>query len=271
MPPIIAHPPVHALRRAIRAWGLAWRRLAARAGSACPACGGAARGGRLCEPCVEDVLEGVLDPDGLRCQRCALRLSCAALPRDLPAGAVLCVDCLLHPPAFARTVAAFDYEPPFDGLVQRYKGEHRYVMAGALAHLLYCAWLAADVEGPPVQALVPVPASRSSLRRRGFNTAAELAAALGAQANVPVLRTALHRRREDGRRQASLGRRQREAAVQGLYACRRPLPPLHVGLVDDVMTTGSTVDAAARALLGAGAARVTVLVAARTPALPSRD
>lgn len=271
MPPIIAHPPAGALRTALRAWGLAWRRLSARAGSACPACGGAARGGRLCEPCAEDVLNDVLDPEVLRCARCALRLSGAALPRDLPAGVILCVDCLLHPPAFAQAVAAFDYEPPFDTLIQRYKGEHRYVMAGALAHLLYCAWRAADGGASTVQALVPIPASRASLRRRGFNPAGELAAALGAQAQVPVLRTALHRRREDGRRQASLGRRERESAVQGLYVCRRPLAGLHVGLVDDVMTTGSTADAAARALLQAGAVRVTVLAAARTPAVPSRD
>lgn len=271
MPPIIAHPLADTLRNALRAWGLVWRRLAARTGSACPACGGTARGGRLCEACAEDVLNGVLDPDVLRCARCALRLSAATLPRDLPAGVCLCVDCLLHPPAFAQAVAAFDYEPPFDNLIQRYKGEHRYVMAGALAHLLYCAWMAEDGDAPAVQALVPIPASRASLRRRGFNPASELAAALGAQARLPVLRTALSRRREDGRRQASLGRRQRESAVQGLYACRRSLSGLHVGLVDDVMTTGSTVDAAARALLQAGAVRVTVLVAARTPAAPSRD
>lgn len=258
MPDIIAHPLAWPLR--------AFRALAARAGSACPACAGAARGGRLCPPCVADVLK---PPHGgaPRCLRCALRLAPALMPGGLGADAPLCADCLLHPPAFARTIAAFDYEPPFDILIQQFKGQHRHAMAGALADLLYQAWLErGDTMEPPLHAVIPIPASRASLRRRGFNPAGELAATLAARAALPVWRAALHRQREDGRRQASLGRRQREAAVQGLYRCTRPVPGLHVALVDDVMTTGSTVDAAARALLQAGAARVTVLVAARTPA-----
>jgi len=279
---IIAHSPAGALRTALHAGLRAGHALVAGLGSGCPACGGAARGGRLCPPCVDDVLGGALP----RCARCALRLSTAMAPRAaspaepcvdarsrlagaqptacaLPAP--LCLDCRLHPPAFAQAVAAFDYESPFDSLIHRFKGEHRFALAGALAHLVCEAWRKAELAGPPVALLVPIPASRASLRRRGFNAAGELAAALGAQANVPVWRTALRRCREDGRRQASLARRQRETAVHGLYTCPRPMPAVHVGLVDDVMTTGSTVDAAARALLQAGAARVTVFVAARTP------
>jgi len=261
---IIAHPRRGLLHLA----GRAWRALAARAGSPCPACGGAARGGALCEPCAAEARAPMHQLP--RCRRCALRLDVAhawLAGRNLPgARPAECVDCRLHPPAFAQAVAAFDYVEPYDALILRFKSQRRHVLAGTLAQLLHQALReSAPLAGGPLHALVPIPASRASLRRRGFNPAGELAAALAGRLQTRLLRTALRRRREDGARQAALGRRARQAAAHELYRCVRPLAGLHVGLVDDVMTTGSTADAAARALLAAGAARVTVLVAARTP------
>src|SRR5690606_11650177 len=117
---------------------------------------------------------------------------------------------------------------------------------------------------PAGTVLVPIPGSGASLRRRGFNPAAELAAGLGGCLQLPVRRAVLRRLRE-GQRQAFSGRLARRVATQGLFDCAALAPGTAVGLVDDVMTTGSTVNAAARALLQAGATEVTVLVAARTP------
>ncbi|WP_236844518.1 ComF family protein [Bordetella sp. 15P40C-2] len=174
-------------------------------------------------------------------------------------------------PNFERVIAAFDYEAPFDSLIARYKTEHRFGLSTTLAHLLAQAVARAGGLSPrqgPISAsatvLVPIPSSAASLRRRGFNPAGELATSLGAELHLPVRRDVLRRRRE-GPRQAYSGRAARHLAAQGLFETVGRLDGWSVGLVDDVMTTGATVNAASAALLSAGAARVVVLVAARTP------
>jgi ComF family protein len=248
------------------------RGLLAGIGSNCPACEGAARGGMLCAACAQIALKQSM---ARRCTRCALRLGATQAGRH----GGLCVDCALHPPAFARTVAAFDYADPFDRLIGGYKGARRHVLASALAQALDQAVRAAgsagqieaagiaglDIGRPSIDAVVPVPAGRASLRQRGFNPAGELARSVSRRMALRLLRDALRRRHESGTRQASLARAEREAAALDAYVCTRRLDGLRIALVDDVMTTGSTADAAARALLAAGAASVTVWVAARTP------
>ncbi len=230
------------------------RWLLARVPCDCPLCGARVGGARLCEGCEVDLAAASQAPREPRCPRCAVRLS-----PDAP----YCASCLARPPAFARTVAAFDYEAPADTLIRQIKTQLRLSAAPVLARLLaHAVW-----SEPLPQArllLVPVPASRASLRRRGLNPAAEIARSLAALLDWPLLRGALRRRRETPR-QTTLGRRARQQGAQGVFHCRADLSGRHVGLVDDVMTTASTADAAARALLAAGAASVTVLVAARTP------
>jgi len=230
------------------------RRMLAGLASDCPLCGGLAAGGLLCPGCAADIARTMHDGSP-RCGRCALRLG---------PGGRQCPDCALTVPAFARTIAAFDYEPPFDSLIGRYKTERRYGLATALAQLLAEATARQAVLLPPAALLVPIPSSQASLRRRGFNPAAELAAGLAARLQLPIRRGLLQRLRE-GPRQAAGNRQARRRGAQGLFHCGQPLSGRPVGLVDDVMTTGSTVDAAARALLQAGASEVIVLVAARTP------
>jgi len=247
MPLIIAHSRVlFPLRTAVR-------RLLSALPSDCPLCGGAAAGGLLCAGCAADITHS-MRAAGPRCARCALRL---------PAGMRRCPDCARLAPAYERVIAAFDYEPPYDSLIGRYKAERRYGLSTALAQLL--AQATARAGGLPAGTLlVPIPSSAASLRRRGFNPAAELAAGLAARLRLPVRRGMLRRVRE-GPRQAAGNRQARRQGARGLFHCAQPLAGCQVGLVDDVMTTGSTVDAATRALLRAGAATVTVLVAARTP------
>ncbi|MBO1112302.1 double zinc ribbon domain-containing protein [Bordetella petrii] len=254
MPPIIAHSllsfPLHAARR-----------LLAGLPSDCPLCGETAAGGRLCPGCAGDIAHSMRGGSP-RCARCALRLDAQARHH--------CPDCARAAPAFARAIAAFDYEPPYDSLIGRYKGERRYGLATALAQLLADAVARQAVPLHRDTVLVPIPSSQASLRRRGFNPAAELAASLAGQLRLPLRRGALRRLRE-GPRQAAGNRRARRQGAHGLFHCGQPWHGRPVGLVDDVMTTGSTVDAAARALLRAGAADVTVLVAARTPIRDRED
>ncbi|WP_233161532.1 MULTISPECIES: ComF family protein [unclassified Achromobacter] len=187
-----------------------------------------------------------------------------------------CPDCERCPPVYRRVVAGCDYEAPADLLITRLKGEHRYAMAGPLAGLILDA-LAGPGPGPSSSAtgaapawpdgavLVPVPAARASLRRRGFNPAGEIARELARATGLP-LHPAWLRRVAEGPRQASLDRAARLGVAASTYACPFRLPPRPVLLVDDVMTTGATLNAAATALLAAGASDVTGLVAMRAPA-----
>ncbi|WP_454692250.1 ComF family protein [Achromobacter aloeverae] len=233
-----------------------WRAWLAGIASDCPMCEGRARGGGLCEGCRADA-RATLHPSQRRCDRCALRLGWA-----MPA----CPDCARCPPAYERVVAGGDYEAPADLLITRLKGERRFAMAGPLAALILDALAQPGAPARPAEAvLVPVPAARASLRRRGFNPAAEIARALARATGLPV-RSSWLRRVAEGPRQASLDRAARLGGAVAAYACPVRLPPRPVLLVDDVMTTGATLDAAARALRAAGASTVLGLVAMRAPA-----
>jgi ComF family protein len=124
----------------------------------------------------------------------------------------------------------------------------------------------AQVAAPPV--VVPVPLHWTRRWRRGYNPAALLASGVARELALPFAPNALVRRRR-GRRQVGLGRRERLAALSGVFAARRfgaaSLRGLPVLLVDDVVTTGATLEACASALRKAGATRVTALAIARTP------
>ena len=221
--------------------------------SDCPLCGLAARGGNLCVDCARDLAGSVQDAPG-RCSRCWLAL---------PLAQMACPDCAVASPAFCCALAAFDYAPPADGLVLALKNGMRLGRAGLLGRLLADAVQQAEIL-PPVQALVPIPASRASLRRRGFNPAAEIARVLGRELSLPVRPQWLARTRESDK-QSRLGRSARRRGAEGLYVCNQPLPAQWVAVVDDVMTTGSTLNSAAQALLAAGAAGGVALAVARTP------
>ena len=112
--------------------------------------------------------------------------------------------------------------------------------------------------------LVPMPITRSRLRERGFNQAAEIARVASRSLRIPCAVRALERTR-DAPPQSRLGRRPRLANLRGAFRCRARLHGRHVALVDDVITTGATAHAASQALRRAGAAHVDVWVIARTP------
>lgn len=180
-----------------------------------------------------------------------------------------CVRCTeAGPGRLHRCLARVDYAYPWSALVARLKRDPAWA-----THL---AELMTDVPGLPellqeTDLIVPIPLSPDKLRERGYNQAWELARALrrllpGTAEAVPDL---LLRPRQAAV-QHELARAQRFANTAQAYAVApRRLPRLRqrrVLLVDDVMTTGATLQAAAAALLQAGAAQVSALVFARTPA-----
>ena len=183
-----------------------------------------------------------------------------------------CGACLADPPPFERTVCAFEYGFPWQGLIGRFKFEGAVDLARPLAERLTAAVRAAGIDRP--DCVVPVPLSHSRLAERGFNQAWELARRVARALRVPSLPNALLRA-IDTPHQAGLERRARLSNLHGAFTAAAPhrhkLAGRHVALVDDVMTTGATVAAAAAALRRAGVARVQVWVLARTPAPSTAD
>ena len=164
-----------------------------------------------------------------------------------------------HPPV-DRTVCALAYAPPVDHLIGRLKfnGDLRVVPALAGVLIRAVAGVAA------ADRLVPVPITPARLRERGFNQALEIARAVSRNSGVRLAWT-VHRRRGAERPQSSLtDAAARRANVAGAFEARGAMDG-HVVIIDDVVTTGATVNALARCLKTAGARRVDVWAIARTP------
>jgi ComF family protein len=219
----------------------------------CVLCGRTVTGISLCEDCRSD-----LPWTGGHCRQCGL---------PLPHGAdSICGRCVRKPPPYARTLSPLEYSFPVDRLVQAFKFRRQHAAGRVLSRLL-CDWLTDLGEALP-EALVPVPLHPLRFHSRGFNQAWELARYAGARLGIPVISTALRRRRHTPA-QSGLDRKQRHKNIRGVFRWQaRTAAPEHVAVVDDVMTTGTTAAECARVLRRAGARRVDVWVAARTPAAP---
>lgn len=171
-----------------------------------------------------------------------------------------CAGCLATPPRHAGIHAAVAYGDVARGLALRLKHGRRIGLAETMARLMV-RHMPADAE-----LLVPVPLHRWRLWARGFNQSLLIAEALAKRSGVPIELAALLRPRATPLLRG-LGRRDRARAVAGVFAVadgrKAALKGRHVVLVDDVHTSGATSDACTRALLRAGAARVSILVWAR--------
>ena len=221
--------------------------------TSCPLCDLPARGGQCCVPCAEDLW--LAPGQSGRCRQCL-----ATVPHAIDH----CEICSTQPADFMATIAGMAYAFPGDMLVQDFKALGRLDHGPALASLVTRSLHAQLAQRDWPDVLIPVPSSRSALKKRGFNPAAELAWQLSRQLGIPVMHGGLVCQ-ADHPPQKTLDLRQRMAQVRGRYACNRSLRSLRVGLVDDVMTTGSTLREISRVLMGRDAASVILLVAARTP------
>ena len=211
--------------------------------------------------------------DAAVCPACSLayatgrraRCPCCANPSGPMDAGRPCGACLAEAPSFDATVAACDYVAPLDGLVLGLKFGARLALAPWMAQQLHAA---AVRDGGALPALLcPVPLSPRRLRERGYNQALEVARPLGAALGIAVA-ARLVDRVIDTAAQSGVTPGERRRNVRGAFALADGQPPLagvHVGVVDDVMTSGHTLDELAGVLKQAGAARVTNFVFARTP------
>jgi ComF family protein len=198
----------------------------------------------LCVQCDADLprLRGDL------CPRCAL---------GSPGGAI-CGRCLTQKPQYDVTLAALAYDFPADVLVQALKFRGELALAPFLGALLSSRVGATDVE-----CLIPVPLSVERLRHRGYNQSLEIARHV-ARATGTRLAPELCERRRDTPAQIDQPLAERAKNVRGAFHCPRLVGGASVAVLDDVMTTGATLDEMADTLKRAGAARVENWVIART-------
>jgi ComF family protein len=214
----------------------------------CLLCGAAADDSGLCAACA-----GELPRNRCCCARCAL---------PLPWPVATCGGCQRRAPPWTAAWAPFRYGWPLDRLESRYKFSGNLAAGRALAE----HW--ARYGAPPVRpdAVVAVPLHRARLCRRGYNQSLELARVLTRRWQLPLRRDLLERTRATAA-QTDLDARARRRNVRGAF--RVPagvVVPAHVAVLDDVMTTGTTLAECARTLRRAGAERVDVWALARAPA-----
>jgi ComF family protein len=190
---------------------------------------------------------------------------CCGMPFELDtAEGEECMPCLQSPPPYAAARAVFRYEGDSRRLITGYKYYDR-----TLASPMFARWMARAGAELLAQAevIVPVPLHRRRLVQRRYNQSALLALALGKATQKPVLVDALKRTRHTPQ-QAGLTREQRQENVKDAFAVntrhKDMLSDKAVLLVDDVLTTGATLNACTQALLERGAKAVYVLTVART-------
>jgi ComF family protein len=158
---------------------------------------------------------------------------------------------------YDAVAAAFIYQFPVDALVQKYKYGPDLTLAPILGRLL------GTIPCGEVDAIVAMPLGASRLRSRGFNQAQEIARVAARMRRLPLLTQAC-RKVSETPPQASLPWKERAANVRGSFVCDADLRAQRIAVVDDVMTTGATVNELARVLKRAGARSVCAWVVART-------
>lgn len=201
--------------------------------------------------------------NSVRCKRCGLSLGprlqafgwthcrhCKPILAELPSNPLDCVVCS-------------DYVAPFDQWIALLKYGNNHGLAQFMGTWLGITALEAHVKLPDV--LIPVPCSVNKLRQRGYNQAALIARHLGKHIQRPVNNKLLIKNRETGA-QADLGRAERLKNLQETFQATELVPKgLRVGLVDDVITTGATIESCVSALRKAGAESIVTLAICRTP------
>src|SRR5579863_5265782 len=225
----------------------------------CPACREPVEGRGLCPACWSK-LSFITRP---YCERLGIPFAYD------PGPGILSMEAIADPPAYRRARAAVRFDEIARALVHALKYGDRLDLAPMMGRWISHAGREILAEA---DALVPVPLHWRRLWARRFNQSAMLAAAISAESGVPIAAGALKRVKPTAQ-QVGLSRSERAANVQGAFRVppegRGEVAGRRLVLVDDVLTSGATVDGCARALLRAGAANVDVLIFARV-AEPAR-
>jgi ComF family protein len=188
------------------------------------------------------------------CPYCALPLP-PTLPRDTRCGA-----CINKQLPFDSCITALRYEPPFNRLISRLKFHQQLHLAEPLAKLLI-ERLDDQPERPEL--ILPIPLHQRRLRERGFNQAHELGRVVARHYRIP-LDSRLVKRTRETKAQSDLGEKERRRNLRNAFRVYGSLNGARVAILDDVITTGSTITEMSKTLRRSGAAVITVWALART-------
>jgi ComF family protein len=214
----------------------------------CVLCHEKAEGQDLCAPCAAEL------PDiEQACPRCAMPLR-GETSRE-------CGACQQNPPDYDRTIALFSYQDPIIKMVSQFKFHEKLLYGRLFSQLLIKKIRQQQLELPEL--LIPIPLHSSRLRERGYNQALELAKPLAKFFHLKLNYRDLVRTRVT-QQQSTIKKNDRASNVKNAFAVRQKISAKHVGLIDDVMTTGHTVNECANVLKKQGVEKVTVFAVART-------
>lgn len=211
---------------------------------------------------INNALDLLFPPRCVGCRRrgAVLCAACGNSCRLVPPSANAEQHRRLASPFLVSTAGAYIFEGALREAIHTLKYEKRTRIAEPLGELLARYLIAQSLH---IDAIVPVPLHPERLRKRGFNQAALLAQSLARQTKLPLLTTEIVRVRQTAQ-QADLSRQQRRANVRDAFTWAAAVPPpARVLVIDDVLTTGATVEAVAAALCRAGAHEVHALTLAR--------
>jgi ComF family protein len=201
----------------------------------------------LCHGCLAD-----LPWNRHACPRCGAGLANLVL--------TACGECLRHPPQFDSSHIPFRYAPPLIPFITGLKFHARLAEARFLAELFLCGFPANALPLP--ECLIPVPLHAKRLRERGYNQALELTRLLSQRLHLPIENQIVQRRLHT-RPQSELSGDTRRRNIRQAFQLKTPVVYRHVALIDDVVTTGSTVNELARVLRQAGVEKIQVWAIAR--------
>ncbi len=191
------------------------------------------------------------------CSRCA-KIFTTPLESHL-----LCGACLQHPPAFDATYALFTYQPPITKLIMELKFHQALVNSRLLGELLADAIQHHWYHNKPLpEMIIPVPLHNKRLRERGFNQAVEMARPIRRLLDIPIDTTTCQRIKYT-EPQARLQSEKRHANIKNSFKIMTDLTGRHIAVLDDVITTGGTIEEISKTLKIAGAARIDIWSCAR--------
>jgi ComF family protein len=228
----------------------------------------------LCTYCNTALIQPKILPS-MRCRRCAVplirlhqRKITAAQDED---GALDCAKCIQKRPYFYQCVCAVDFNPAASRLVNQLKHQGRLTAIVPIAAIM-TETIKAHY-GPTLDEIdwaIAVPLHVNRLRTRGFNQAIEIAKPICKQLQIP-LQNHFCIRKINTRRQQTAGQQAREDNLRGAFSATQALNGARIAIIDDVVTTGATVNALSKTLLHAGASRCDIWCFACTPRLTSRQ
>jgi len=206
------------------------------------------------------------------CQHCYQSLpfnqtACVSCALPLPVGtsiSAVCGRCQKKPLYYDQAFSVFSYEQPVIWLIQQLKFNERLTHARLLGDLLADSDCVEEIKAEEDICILPVPLFKKRLRQRGFNQSIELARALSKKTGWPMELKAVERVR-DTSAQTGLDAKARRKNIRGAFTVVEPLAQKQVLIIDDVVTTGSTVNELSRVLKKSGVERITVLSLARAP------